>query len=180
MNPLEDAIVALRPTAPKLPFKLPDSIRPLDPTQPVGATFEVTDPTNGNRTTVTNALTNFGWEYVWHCHLLGHEENDMMRPFTFRVSPAAPSSLAGAPNATPGVDLTWTNNATVPAATNLLLQRADDAAFTTGLVETNLSAPATASSDTGVQAAHTYYYRLRAENSVSYSTWTNAVQVTLP
>jgi len=25
-------------------------------------------------------MFNFGWEYVWHCHLLGHEENDMMRP----------------------------------------------------------------------------------------------------
>ena len=25
-------------------------------------------------------MYNFGWEYVWHCHLLGHEENDMMRP----------------------------------------------------------------------------------------------------
>jgi len=25
-------------------------------------------------------MTNFGHEYVWHCHILGHEENDMMRP----------------------------------------------------------------------------------------------------
>ena len=24
-------------------------------------------------------MTNFGDEYVWHCHILGHEENDMMR-----------------------------------------------------------------------------------------------------
>ena len=29
---------------------------------------------------------NFGWEYVWHCHLLGHEENDMMRPIKFNVA----------------------------------------------------------------------------------------------
>ena len=28
-------------------------------------------------------MTNFGWEYVWHCHILGHEENDMMRPIVF-------------------------------------------------------------------------------------------------
>jgi spore coat protein A len=21
-----------------------------------------------------------GWEYVWHCHILEHEEHDMMRP----------------------------------------------------------------------------------------------------
>jgi FtsP/CotA-like multicopper oxidase with cupredoxin domain len=30
-------------------------------------------------------MINFGWEYVWHCHILGHEENDMMRPIVFQV-----------------------------------------------------------------------------------------------
>ena len=25
-------------------------------------------------------MTNFGHEYVWHCHILSHEESDMMRP----------------------------------------------------------------------------------------------------
>ena len=34
----------------------------------------------GNPVTVSNVVADFGWEYVWHCHLLGHEENDMMRP----------------------------------------------------------------------------------------------------
>ena len=33
----------------------------------------------GNPYVTNNQLYNFGWEYVWHCHLLGHEENDMMR-----------------------------------------------------------------------------------------------------
>ena len=28
--------------------------------------------------TVPNHLVNFGWEYVWHCHILAHEEMDMM------------------------------------------------------------------------------------------------------
>ena len=26
-----------------------------------------------------------GYEYVWHCHILEHEEHDMMRPFAVRV-----------------------------------------------------------------------------------------------
>jgi len=34
--------------------------------------------TNGNPITVTNVVANFGWEYVWHCHILSHEEVDMM------------------------------------------------------------------------------------------------------
>ena len=29
-------------------------------------------------------MTNFGWEYVWHCHILGHEENDMMRALVLK------------------------------------------------------------------------------------------------
>jgi hypothetical protein len=34
---------------------------------------------------MTNKLVNFGFEYVWHCHILSHEENDMMRPVVLRV-----------------------------------------------------------------------------------------------
>ena len=35
-------------------------------------------------------MTNFGWEYVWHCHLLGHEENDMMRPLIMNPATSPP------------------------------------------------------------------------------------------
>jgi FtsP/CotA-like multicopper oxidase with cupredoxin domain len=85
MNPLEDAIVAIRPVAQMLPFNVPDSVRPNDPTKAVGATLSVTNPLDGNALTVTNDLINFGWEYVWHCHILGHEENDFMRTMMFTV-----------------------------------------------------------------------------------------------
>ncbi|MCQ6280286.1 fibronectin type III domain-containing protein [Bacillus sp. EB600] len=113
MNPLEDCIVALRPVAPKLPFGLPDSIRLLDPTMPEGSTgqFMNVDPTTGNPVTVTNKMTNFGWEYVWHCHLLGHEENDMMRSYNFQFNPLAPSAstLSGARANGSLVNLNWTD-----------------------------------------------------------------------
>jgi FtsP/CotA-like multicopper oxidase with cupredoxin domain/fibronectin type 3 domain-containing protein len=114
MNPLEDVIVAFRAVAPKLTFGVPDSVRPLDPTMPIGSTmgFSNVDPTTGNPVTtpVTNELYNFGWEYVWHCHILSHEEMDMMRPIQFNVA----SSLATAPvlSYTPGAaanDLFWTD-----------------------------------------------------------------------
>jgi hypothetical protein len=48
-------------------------------------------------TVVVNAVQDYGWEYVWHCHILGHEENDLMRPIIFRPlvsAPAAPSALS--------------------------------------------------------------------------------------
>jgi hypothetical protein len=102
MNPLEDIIVALHPTAPTLPFVVPDSIRPLDPTMPLGSTagFTGIDPL-GNSVTVSNILVNFGWEYVWHCHLLGHEENDMMRPMimTGVYVPTVTAAVSPTPNA---------------------------------------------------------------------------------
>ena len=88
-NPFEDIIIALRPGATdmQLPFALPDSVRLLDPTVPVNSTgiFTPVVPPPGIPAVAqtTNVLHNYGWEYVWHCHLLGHEENDMMRPIAF-------------------------------------------------------------------------------------------------
>lgn len=111
MNPLEDVIVALRPIAPKAPFGTPDSIRPLDPTMPIGSTagFKNVD-INGNPVTTVNQLTNFGKEYMWHCHILSHEEMDMMRPIILNspsILPITPSlSLAKVGNQ---VNLTWTD-----------------------------------------------------------------------
>ncbi len=86
MNPLEDIIVAMRAKTPTFPFAIPDSVRPLNPTMPVGSTFASLDPITGAPITVTNDLTDFGWEYTWHCHILGHEENDMMRALVLKVN----------------------------------------------------------------------------------------------
>ena len=90
ISPLEDTIVALRPFMPKLPFGLPDSVRLLNPALPEGATemFNNVDGFgNPISPPITNVLTNFEWEYVWHCHILSHEEMDMMRPISALVDP---------------------------------------------------------------------------------------------
>ncbi len=185
MNPLEDCIVAMRPISPTLPFKIGDSVRPLDPTKPLGTQTPGFDPVTGNPITVTNSLVNFGWEYVWHCHLLGHEENDMMRAIVFNVSPAVPSALTATPSvispAPPTVTLNWTNVATIPAATNLRLERATNLNFTGAVLVTG-TLPATATSyvDSTVAKQTTYYYRLRAENANSFSAWVGPAIVTTP
>ena len=85
MNPLEDIIVAMRAKVPTFPFPIHNSVRPLNPAMPVGSTFASIDPLTGTPNTVVNAITNFGNEYTWHCHILGHEENDMMRPLVLNV-----------------------------------------------------------------------------------------------
>ncbi|MBI5486997.1 MAG: fibronectin type III domain-containing protein [Deltaproteobacteria bacterium] len=184
MNPLEDIVVAVRPSAQTLPFKLGDSVRPLDVTMPVGSTgqFSNVDPYTNTPVVVTNQMMNFGWEYVWHCHLLGHEENDMMRPIIMRVSPAAPSGLAATSvlsTAPPSVTLTWIDNSTTPAATMFGLQRADDANFTVNVVTLPTGASlATSFVDTTVTGGSTYYYRVRAENAVAFSPWSATASVT--
>ena len=113
MNPLENILVAVRPRTPLLPFGIPDAIRPLDSTQPLGSinNFSGIDPYTGNAVTVTNELVNNKWEYMWHCHLLGHEENDMMRPISLTfdaIPPLAPVGV-GLTNGTSGNLLTWTD-----------------------------------------------------------------------
>jgi FtsP/CotA-like multicopper oxidase with cupredoxin domain len=135
MNPLTDAIIALRPITPTLPFSLPDSYRVLDPTSPKDSTapaFTNVDPITNNPITVTNQLTNFGWEYVWHCHLLGHEENDMMRPIVVEVKPEVPTGLTASRASNNSVNLSWAN--TAASATGFNIQRATDAAFTQNVV----------------------------------------------
>jgi hypothetical protein len=125
MNPLEDIVVAVRAKKPIINagFGLPFSVRRADPSQPLNtpAGFTQVDVLTGNPKTVVNAEADYGWEYVWHCHILGHEENDFMRPIKFNANEAAPA----APTITSALDangalivngstvnLNWTDNAT--------------------------------------------------------------------
>ena len=129
VSPLEDTIVALRPIIPILPFELPNSIRPLNPMMPIGSTLGFNNiDANGNPTApIINQLVNFGWEYVWHCHILSHEEMDMMRPVSVAIPPKAPSGLTATARATSKtnpkliVALRWTDNSLTE--TSLLIQR---------------------------------------------------------
>jgi FtsP/CotA-like multicopper oxidase with cupredoxin domain/transcriptional regulator CtsR len=179
MNPLEDCIVALRPVAPKQPFGIPDSKRLLDPTMPEGSTmgFKNVDP-NGNPITVTNQLTDFGWEYVWHCHILSHEEMDMMRPIQFNVGrqlPAAP--LVSVAAAGSQYNLAWTDTtppndpATLGNPANEIgfrIERADvdDTGQAGTYVELGKAlANATTYSDATAVSGKTYSYRVVAYNA---------------
>jgi hypothetical protein len=126
MNPLEDVYVVATAKHPVVPFGLPTSSRLLDPSAAVGATAGLTNidpltgaaPTfqtqlvNGVSTNVatnqySNQLTDFDNEYVWHCHILGHEEFDFMRPMVFHpnvVVPDAPAAVTVSGNT-----VTWTD-----------------------------------------------------------------------
>ena len=130
INPLQDLVVAMRPIAPNIPWELPNSVRLLNAVTANGSAkpmeFTNLDP-QGNQINVVNHVVNFGWEYVWHCHLLGHEENDMMRSQSVAVAPKfAPGSLTAVSGGANRVNLTWTD--TTVSETDWTIQRATAAA----------------------------------------------------
>lgn len=168
MNPMEDAIVALRPTAPKnQPFEIPNVVRSIDPSMPDGVVLTgppggFKDP-QGNPVTVVNHKVNYGWEYVYHCHILGHEENDMMHSTVFAVAPKPPTCLTTTfENCS--VILCWKDNSITE--TGFTIQRADDPRFTEGLTTFNVEANVTTYTDTTIKENQTYYYRVQANNVV--------------
>ena len=133
VNPLEHTIIAFRPTTPTQPFTnlIPNSVRLIDPTRPAGV--ELMGPPLGfqdplaNPVKVFNHEISYGWEYVWHCHLLSHEEMDMMHSFAYVAEPlavpAAPTNVLGALTLVPReVKLTW--DYTPNIQTNFIILRA--------------------------------------------------------
>jgi phosphoribosyl 1,2-cyclic phosphodiesterase len=127
ISPLEDTIVAMRPIIPHLPEEwggLPNSIRLLDPSMPEGVYLEGADSQaredaglpimafnpDGEPVDIFNHEVNFGWEYVYHCHILSHEEMDMMHAQVVGVAPAAPGPVTAVKSKVKGnwqYELTW-------------------------------------------------------------------------
>jgi FtsP/CotA-like multicopper oxidase with cupredoxin domain len=202
MNPLEDIVVAISPKTPKAPFGVPNSSRYRDPAQAPNGTagftqinydqnspqFGLTVPAN----TVKNIVENYQWEYVWHCHILGHEENDFMRPLVFDFKPAAPDAPTALAVTADGI-LTWTDatpwpdgklptdpTSTVNLKTNeidFIIQRATLASAPADLVTPAANvvfteigrarANATTFTDTTMVPGNFYWYKVVAHNSVA-------------
>jgi FtsP/CotA-like multicopper oxidase with cupredoxin domain len=128
ISPLEDTIVALRPLIPSIPDAwggLPNSIRLIDPSMAEGEYLANTTQQealglpifafnpNGEPIDIINHHVNFGWEYVWHCHILSHEEMDMMHAQVVGVAPTAPTFVSAeriGNGQNRRYDITWIDN----------------------------------------------------------------------
>lgn len=196
ISPLEDTIVALRPVVPQAPFDIPNSIRTLSPMMPDGQPIMLASvidtvgggvpPTNGNGELIDvyNHYINYGWEYVYHCHILSHEEMDMMRPVSLALPPVAPSNLAvtgpTGSGASRHIDLSWRDNSRSETAWEV--QRSPNGADGWTVIATLPTAP-TLTKTTGQSTGGTVtysdvigttalplYYRVLAVNVVG-DTW---------
>lgn len=175
MSPLEDTIVALRPIIPQVPFEVPNSVRELNPMMPNGSTmgFNNFDPQGNPTAPIQNKLVNFGWEYVFHCHILSHEEMDMMRPVSVALPPVNPDGLtAKLSGSGPAVEITWHDNSITETSTDI--QRSTDGTTWTSvgtlpspLSDANTKGPRTWT-DTTAAADTPYLYRVVALNTVGY------------
>lgn len=197
MNPLEDIVVALKAKRPQVPFGLPQSVRPMDPSQPLGSTLGFTqiNPLTNAPKVVANAIANYDNEYVWHCHILGHEENDFMRPVVFKptvVVPDAPGSLSvdaagtliwGDPTPLGGFDAA--NVATAGNAKNeigFIVQRAPVVADVIGAFAevAKVAANLTSWTDQNRVMGETYAYQVLAYNVAGTSLPSNIVNSSVP
>jgi FtsP/CotA-like multicopper oxidase with cupredoxin domain len=183
MNPLEDIIVAMRPIIPNVPFELPNSIRPLDVTAALGTTaqfgaatnYQAVD-TNNNPVTVTNQMVNYGWEYIWHCHLLGHEENIMMRSMVVAVAPKEPINVAATKTGTGNSQkaiVTWTDNSTTETSFTIQSATSVNGPWTNVATVASFTGAGKGSPVTYTTPAltrkTTFYFRVIANNVVGYT-----------
>ena len=173
VNPLEVTYLAMRPTVPtpaQLPFEAPDSVRLIDPTLPEGATLIPPppagwfDPAGNAITEILNHFVNFGWEYVWHCHILSHEEMDMMHSLVFAVPPRPPTlspiyTVSGG-TGNRRVTLTWVDNS--QKEVGFTVQRASDVEFKTGLKSIQVGPNVQTVTDTQVPNNARSWYRVFA------------------
>ena len=185
MNPLEDIIVAMRAVKPDLTglgWSVPKSFRLLNPAAPTNSLvgFSNLDPLTGNAfvPAIANVWTDFGWEYTWHCHILGHEENDMMRPVVMNVAetaPTAPTVLTATLQTTPTLQakLAWTDNAANEVGFEIWC-KTDTGSF---VLVGKAGANSRAFSDTTIATGHTYTYQVRSYNSAGSSRYSNQASV---
>jgi FtsP/CotA-like multicopper oxidase with cupredoxin domain len=193
MNPLEDIIVALVPVKQSLPWPLPDMVRMLDVDRAAGTSSQFTGVDIFNvPIQVVNKPFNFGQEYVWHCHLLGHEEEDMLRTEILVVPPETPTNLLATMIKSTSYRLDWANPS--KSAQGFTLQRDTTPLFNSAnLKVVNVLVPAVQPgpvtyTDSTLKNNTTYFFRVQAAKSLSSpadaatvynapSGWSNVVQV---
>jgi|GEM_PF-1300837 len=136
------------------------------------STFQIisTLPANTTSTTYTPALQNTQY-YFEVLAINGYgTSTSAIASTTSATTPSAPSGLTIGTTTSSDINLTWTDNSSNELGFNV--EHSTDA-FTWTTVATT-SANTTVYDDTGLSANTAYYYRVRAFNSVGYSSYSSA------
>jgi hypothetical protein len=97
----------------------------------------------------------------------------------YTTVPAAPAGLT-ATLAGSSVSLNWTVPASTVPVTQLDIERATSSGFTSNVTDTLVGPTLRTYTDSNVVKGTTYYYRVRAENQVSDSAWSNVASILVP
>lgn len=90
---------------------------------------------------------------------------------TAPTTPAAPSGLAANAASTSQINLNWMDNSN--NETSFQIQRATNSSFSQNVVNAFVGSNTTSQQVVGLDAGATYYFRVRAANSVGDSGWSN-------
>ena len=174
VSPLEDTIVALRPCIPQVPWELPNAIRDMNPAMPTGSTagFNNILPDGTPSAAISNQLVNFGWSYVYHCHILTHEEMDMMRPQSVALPPNKATGLT--PTIVSGkVNLSFSDNS-INETAFVIEKSVDNTTWNAvGTIVVPLDQPNVHETRTWIDPVAfnpnvIWYYRVVAQNTLGY------------
>ncbi len=131
---------------------------------------------DGEPVDITNHYVNYGWEYVYHCHILSHEEMDMMHAQVVGVAPQAPTFISAIASGTGNqrkYTVTWTDNSQNETA--FVIERSSSPTGPWTILTTLPSDRLTVGPGTGTRTytdktRNTYYYQVYAINVVG-DTW---------
>jgi len=113
LNPLEDVVIAVRARTAKIPFGLPKSERPRDPSKQIGVAGSGLGFSAGAGlpagTSRVNTIANYDNEFFWGSTLLSNSENDFLRPIVFHPAVAIPDAPTNLADPMGNGILTWTD-----------------------------------------------------------------------
>ena len=137
--------------------------------------YEIVPGEYGERL-IDPAMQDYGWDYVYYCHLFSNEEMDMMHGVDFAAPPRAPSNLRASVGAY--VILSWTDNSA--SETGFLLQRAKNSGFTAAVTNIAVGPNVVSYIDTSAVPGTTYHYRVKAFNVIGDPSMYPAAAVGFP
>jgi phosphodiesterase/alkaline phosphatase D-like protein len=143
-----------------------------------GVTFTQIATLGANVTTYSNTGLAPATRYYYRVRATNSAGNsgysNVVNATTLDVPPAAPGNLTATAVSSNRVDLAWTDNA--GNESGFLIERSTDGVNFTQIA--TVTANVTAYSNTGLSAATTYYYRVRATNSAGNSGYSNSASAT--